>query len=224
MISNFTSHFKKIAYLVVLMAFGAAQAGSFDDFFTAVKRDDPNTVKALLNRGFDANTPDLAGQTGLFLALREPSLKVAELLIAWPKTVVESRNDKDESPLMIAAINGQVDISQKLIARGGDVNKTGWTPLHYAATRSHLEVIRLLLDNYAYIDAESPNKTTPLMMAASYGSTETVQLLLDEGADPTLKNMQNLTAIDFAQRAGKTDAAEAIAASIRKQRAAKGKW
>ena len=221
---DFTRYIKKAVYSVVLVGFSLAHAGSFDDFFVAIKRDDPGTIKTLLQRGFDPDTPDPRGQTGLFLALREPSLKAAQVLIDWPKTTVESRNDKDESPLMIAAINGQLDICQKLITRGADVNKTGWTPLHYAATRGHLDVINLLIDNYAYIDAESPNKTTPLMMAASYANLETVQLLLDQGADPTLKNMQNLTAIDFAQRSGKTDAAEAIAAHMRKQRAAKGKW
>ncbi|MDB5849362.1 MAG: hypothetical protein JWP29_3114, partial [Rhodoferax sp.] len=57
-----------------------------------------------------------------------------------------------------------------------------------------------------------------------YSTTETVQLLLDAGADPTIKNQLGLSAIDFAQRAGKGDAAEAIAAFMRKQRAAKGKW
>jgi len=221
---NFKFYFKQAIYIIVLIGFCAVHAGSFDDFFAAVKQDDPGTIKTLLKRGFDANTPDLKGQTGLFLALREPSLKVAQVLIDWPKTKVEIRNDKDESPLMIAAINGQLDICQKLITRGADVNKTGWTPLHYAATRGHLDVIKLLLENYAYIDAESPNKTTPLMMAASYGTAETVQLLLDEGADPTLKNMQELSAIDFAQRAGKNDSAELIAAFMRKQRATKGKW
>ena len=221
---DFMRYIKKAVYGFVLVGFSLTHAGSFDDFFVAIKRDDPGTIKTLLQRGFDPDTPDPRGQTGLFLALREPSLKVAQVLIDWPKTTVESRNDKDESPLMIAAINGQLDICQKLISRGADVNKTGWTPLHYAATRGHLDVINLLIDNYAYIDAESPNKTTPLMMAASYANLETVQLLLDQGADPTLKNMQNLTAIDFAQRSGKTDVAEAIAAHMRKQRAAKGKW
>ena len=221
---DFMRYIKKAVYGFVLVGFSLTHAGSFDDFFVAIKRDDPGTIKTLLQRGFDPDTPDPRGQTGLFLALREPSLKVAQVLIDWPKTTVESRNDKDESPLMIAAINGQLDICQKLITRGADVNKTGWTPLHYAATRGHLDVINLLIDNYAYIDAESPNKTTPLMMAASYANLETVQLLLDQGADPTLKNMQNLTAIDFAQRSGKTDVAEAIATHMRKQRAAKGKW
>jgi uncharacterized protein len=103
------------------------------------------------------------------------------------------------------------------------VNKTGWTPLHYAATAGHVQLISMLLAKYAYIDAESPNKTTPLMMAAHYGTAGAVKLLLEEGADPSLKNDLGLTAIDFAQRANKTDSVEIIAAFIRAQQP-KGKW
>ena len=61
--------------------------------------------------------------------------------------------------------------------------------------------MELLLENHAYIDAESPNGTTPLMMAAHYGTPAAVKLLLEAGADPTLKNQLGLTAIDFARRA-----------------------
>ena len=46
-------------------------------------------------------------------------------------------------------------------------------------------MMRLLLEESAYIDATSPNGTTPLMMAARYGSPEAVKLLLEEGAEPT---------------------------------------
>ena len=84
-------------------------------------------------------------------------------------------------------------------------------PLH----NGHLDVIRLLLEQHAYIDAESPNGTTPLMMAAHYGTPEAVKLLLAEGADPTLKNQLGLSAIDFAFRANRTDAADQITAAIR---------
>ncbi len=104
---------------------------------------------------------------------------------------------------MMAALTGQIDLAEQLVARGADVNKTGWTPLHYAASGGMLAVISLLLENYAYIDATSPNGTTPLMMAAHYGSTEAVQLLLDEGADPTLKNQLKLSAADFAEQSGR---------------------
>ena len=222
-IFNFRQNFKSFVYLIVLYGFSVGHAGSYDDFFTAVKRDDAATVSTLLKRGFDANTLNPAGDAGLVLAVREPSLKVAAMLISWPKTKVEARTRQDESPLMLASLKGYTEICQQLIARGADVNKPGWAPLHYAATHGHLAVMTLLLDNHAYIDAASPNATTPLMMAAHYGTPAAVKLLLDAGADPLLKNVQKLTAIDFAHRANRIESAEMIAAFVR-ARQPKGTW
>ncbi|HEY5581760.1 MAG TPA: ankyrin repeat domain-containing protein [Rhodoferax sp.] len=216
-------NFKYVFYLIVLYGYSFCHAGSYDDFFTAIKRDDANTVIHLLNRGFDANTLDPAGEHGLLLAIREPSLEVAAVLINWPKTKVETRNRQDESPLMLAAIAGLTDICQQLISKDADVNKPGWTPLHYAATHGHLAVMNLLLENNAYIDAASPNGSTPLMMAANYGTPMAVKLLLEAGADPLLKNEQGLSAIDFAQRANRTESAEIIATFVR-GRQPKEKW
>jgi uncharacterized protein len=217
------NYLKKLLYLILALAFSFASAGSYDDFFRAVKQDDGAEVLELLRRGFDPNTVDPKGLSGLYLALREPSPKVATVLIAWPKTKVEIRTAQDESPLMMAALKGQLDMVRRLIARGADVNKTGWAPLHYAATNGHLEIMQLLLDEHAYIDAESPNGTTPLMMAAQYGSVEAVKLLLEAGADPRLKNKLGLTAIDFAYRAGRQESADLVASAIRRAQP-KGKW
>jgi ankyrin repeat protein len=214
---------KLAIYLLAAAGFSAAAAGSYEDFFTAIKRDNPNAVMDLLRRGFDPNTLDPKGLHGLFLAVQEPSPKVAEVLIRWPKTNVEFRTPKDESALMLAALRGHTELVKKLIERGGDVNKTGWTPLHYAATSGHVEIIKLLLENHAYIDAESPNGTTPLMMAAHYGTQQAVKLLLDEGADTTLRNQLGMTAIDFAYKANRKDAAELIA-SVRRGQQPRGKW
>ncbi|CAN7157785.1 MULTISPECIES: ankyrin repeat domain-containing protein [unclassified Variovorax] len=218
------NYFKKIVYLSVFTATFFVHAGSFEDFFRAVRSDNASVVNELLNRGFDPNTPDEQGQTGLLIALREPSPKVIQALLDSPKTNVELRNAKDESPLMMAALRGQQDLVAKLIARDADVNKPGWAPLHYAATNGHVAVIKQLLDNYAFIDAQSPNGTTPLMMAAMYGSTAAVQLLLDEGADTQMKNEQGLTAIDFAQRANRPDAVRLLSTAVRAKRPSDGKW
>lgn len=220
---NLMFNFKNIIYLIVLYAYSVCSAGSYDDFFTAIKRDDAGAVITLLNRGFDANTLSPIGEHGLLLATREPSLKVVEVLINWPGTKIETRSRQDESPLMLAALKGLTDVCQQLISKGAHVNKPGWTPLHYAATHGHLAVIDLLLENHAYIDAESPNGSTPLMMAASYGTPEAVKLLLASGADPLVKNERGLTAIDFAQRAERRDSAEIIAGFVR-SRQPKGKW
>ena len=216
---------KKLSYLFVFAVISCATtAGTHDDFFRAVRSDNACAVRDLLARGFDPNTRDENNQTGLLIALREPSPKVIQALLDSPKTNVEARNSKDESPLMLAAIRGQQDVVVKLLARDADVNKTGWAPLHYAASSGQLTIMKLLLDKYAFIDAESPNGTTPLMMAAMYGSVESVKLLLDEGADPMMKNEQGMTATDFARRVNRDDAAQLITAAVVKKVPKDGKW
>lgn len=217
-------HLKKLLYLIVCSIVFPVHAGSFDDFFRDVRSDNASGVKGLLDRGFDPNTRDAQGQTALLIAVREPSPRVVQVLLDSPKTEVETRNAKDESPLMLAAIKGQQDVVTRLIARDADINKPGWAPLHYAATGGHVAIMKQLIDNYAFIDAQSPNGTTPLMMAAMYGSTDAVKLLLDEGADPLMKNDKNMTAADFARRANRPDAVALIAAAIRAKRPSDGKW
>ena len=220
------NYIKKSIHLIVFIGFSSANAGSFEDFFAAIQRDDPQSLSALLRRGFDPNTLDAKGQSGLFLALRDPSPKVVDVLLKTPKIKVETRTPQDESPLMMAAMRGELKLAAALIDKDADVNKTGWTPLHYAASSTQgdqLGVAKLLLENAAYIDAASPNGSTPLMMAAMYGNTSTLKLLLDEGADPTLKNQLGLTAVDFAQRADRKEMVELIGAAIR-ARQPKGKW
>lgn len=217
------NYIKYIVYLYVLIVFMPARAGSYEDFFAAIKQDNAAAITQLLQRGFDPDTRDPSGIPGLYLAIREPSLKAAQALIAWPKTNVEARTAQDESPLMMAALKGHIELVRQLIGRDADVNKPGWTALHYAATNGHVAVVQLLLDHHAYIDAESPNGTTPLMMAAQYGSPGAVKLLLEAGADPLLKNQLGLTAIDFAQRANRKDSADLIAAFVR-ARAPRGTW
>ncbi len=223
MYKNLINHFNKIIYLYVLIGFNICHAGSYEDFFKAIKMDDVRTVQQLLNRGFDANTLDPQGQHGLLVAIKEPSPKVVKTLVDAPKIDLNTLNVLGESPLMLAALKGELELASQMVKKGADVNKTGWTPLHYAASNGHVPLIRLLIENHAYIDAESPNSTTPLMMASMYGSPEAVKLLIEEGADPLLKNQQGLTALDFANRGKRPDAIELLTKAVRKKQAT-GKW
>ncbi|MSQ57402.1 MAG: ankyrin repeat domain-containing protein [Limnohabitans sp.] len=197
--------FKLLIYLIVLIHLNTSNASSFDDFFKAIEFDQPHAIEYLLKKGFDANTPNEQGQIGLHIAINKGFNKVAKVLIEWPKTQLSQINPDGESALMFAALNNNLDLAKLLIERGADVNKPGWTPLHYAATKGHNLMVRVLLENHAYIDSPSPNGTTPLMMAAQYGTPLMCKLLLEEGADPTIKNQKGLTAIEFAKLGEKKD-------------------
>lgn len=219
------NYLKVLLMILVLQGFSLAHAGSYEDFFAAIRRDRADVIQDLLRRGFDPNTPDPQSQKGLLIAVGVPSPEAAKALIAWPQTDLNILNSADESALMLASLRGYEDLVAALIMRGAYVNKPGWAALHYAATNGHLSIMKRLLEAHAFIDAESPNGTTPLMMAAQYGSIDAVKLLLDEGADALMKNQQNLTALDFARRANRTDAAELIAKAIRaKQPRSRSGW
>ncbi|WP_394778938.1 ankyrin repeat domain-containing protein [Undibacterium sp.] len=187
------------AVLFFVLAAPAAFAGAYDDYLTAVKFDDIKKLQILLKRGMDPNTVEtMRGESGMMIALRENSMKVFDALMATDGINIEAKSKNGDTALMIASYMGNVEAVNKLIAADAEVNRPGWTPLHYAAAKGDPAVIAILLENYAYIDAASPNHTTPLMMAARSGKTAAVKLLMDEGADVTLKNDVGMTALDFA--------------------------
>lgn len=196
----------------LMLCCAVAWATPRDEMIKAVKFNDVKTVSKLLKRGMDPNTLDDQGNPLLYLAMREKSKDVATLLINTPGIDLEKENPAKENALMIASLQGLTPLVKLMIDKGAEVNKHGWAPLHYAATNGHDDVVKLLLDNSAYIDVESPNGTTPLMMAARGGHASTVQLLLDQGADPTLKNQLGLTAADFARNDNQKDLADALTA------------
>lgn len=198
-----TKHFKNLVYLVVASAISSANAGSYEDFFVAIRNDNASSVSSLLERGFDPNTRDPKGQPGLTVALQERSTKTLQLLLKQPQTDVNALNQAGESPLMMAALKGDLASARMLLERGAQVNQPGWSPLHYAATGPEPKMVQLLIERGAEVDASSPNETTPLMMAAQYGSEDSAELLLKRGADAKRRNQKGLSAADFAKLSGR---------------------
>jgi uncharacterized protein len=197
------NYFKYLIYSIVATAIYSANAGSFEDFFIAIKNDNAGTLNALLDRGFDPNTADEKGQPGLTIAMQAGTLSAARALLARPATDVNALNQARESALMMAALKGNLEGVRLLLDRGAKVNLSGWSPLHYAATGPEPKVVQLLLERGAEIDAGAPNGTTPLMMAAQYGSEASVALLLARGADVKRRSQLDLSAVDFARKAGR---------------------
>ncbi|MDY7547836.1 ankyrin repeat domain-containing protein [Glaciimonas sp. CA11.2] len=196
-----------------------SKAANSDEFFKLVQMDDYRRLPKLLATGLDPNIVESKrGETGLMLAIREDAMRSFNILLNARGINLNARAHNGDTALMVASYKGNVAAVKALLDKEAEPNSTGWTALHYAATIGNDEIVQLLLDASAYIDAGSPNQTTPLMMAAREGKILTVKLLLDSGADETLKNDVGMNAIDFAKKFDHQDIVDGLMSRLKKAR------
>ncbi|XP_068435979.1 kinase D-interacting substrate of 220 kDa B isoform X1 [Clinocottus analis] len=118
---------------------------------------------------------------------------------------VDSRSDNGQTPLMVAAEQGNLEILQELIKRGANVNLDDvdcWTALISAAKEGHIEVVKELLENNANLEHRDMGGWTALMWGAYKGRTEVVQLLLEKGANPNITGQYSVYPIIWASGRG----------------------
>jgi ankyrin repeat protein len=104
-----------------------------------------------------------------------------------------------------AAAEGNLARARELIREGAALNTfdaIGYTPLHHAAKNRGFEMVRLLLDAGADIDArdEDTNAGTTIALAAADSSPRMVEFLLQFGADPNIAGRLGLSAYDRASQ------------------------
>jgi uncharacterized protein len=203
------------AFNVTLLCLSASvfaqTADQITDFTKAAKFDDVSEIQSLIKAGVSPNAVDPKGNPMLIVAIRDKSYKVIDLLLADKNIDVNLSNKSGETPLMMASIDGDLPLVETLVLKYQvDVNKTGWTALHYACTTGRLSVAQFLVANGAKINALSPSDTTPLMMAVNSGNEQLIKFLLDNGADLRMRNHEGYSAIDVADLFSKTDIREGL--------------
>ncbi|XP_053290366.1 kinase D-interacting substrate of 220 kDa B isoform X2 [Pleuronectes platessa] len=145
----------------------------------------------------------LAVQT-LFSYVEEENLAAIKAHLDKFKDV-DSRSDNGQTPLMVTAEQGNLEILQELIKRGANVNLDdvdGWTALNSAAKEGHIEVVRELLENNANLEHRDMGGWTALMWAGYKGSTEVAQMLLEKGANPNITGQYSVYPIIWAAGRG----------------------
>ncbi|KAM4713463.1 kinase D-interacting substrate of 220 kDa B isoform 2-T2 [Anableps anableps] len=121
---------------------------------------------------------------------------------------VDGRSDNGQTPLMLAAEQGSLEIVQELIRRGANVNLDDvdcWSALISAAKEGHLDVVKELLENSAYIEHRDMGGWTALMWAAYKGRVEVTRLLLEHGANPNTTGQYSVYPIIWAAGRGHSE-------------------
>ncbi|EKD69836.1 MAG: hypothetical protein ACD_46C00719G0001 [uncultured bacterium] len=100
--------------------------------------------------------------------------------------------------LHMAVDDNQVDIAEKLLQTGADVNlprkDSQATPLHLAAESGRIKPIKLLIEYGANINSSTPtNHATPLFIAALNGHANVIQYLLACGANANIASIESLS-------------------------------
>jgi len=175
-----------------------------------------NEIKELLlQKGAALNLYEAAavGHTG----------RVREALQAAPE-LIDSRSFDGYTPLGLAAHFGNEETAAYLIGAGADVNRRGADgklnnmPLHAAIAGNHADVVRLLLQAGADVDARCEGELrpgyTPLHVAAHFGRADIAALLLGHGADPALTNADGLTPAEYAERRGYGEIVKLLASPL----------
>jgi ankyrin repeat protein len=118
------------------------------------------------------------------------------------------------SALMAASLQGHQAMVDTLLELGAAVDQqhgsTQMSPLHMAAANGHVDVVALLLNSGASVDAHDDQQWTPLMFAAQEGHTQVVTTLLAAGADVDSGDDHGCSALMQAARSGHSDAAQTL--------------
>lgn len=114
-----------------------------------------------------------------------------------------ARDADGATVLMRAAHLGRLDVVRALVDAGADVNATderGWGALARAVYNADLDrgfadVVGVLIERGANVEAPIGYGIRPLMLAAGYGEIAVVEALLAGGADVLARNDGGLTAL-----------------------------
>lgn len=120
--------------------------------------------------------------------------------------------------LHFASFFNQPTIAHELVRRGADVaavsmNPMEVTPLHSAAAAHATEIVRMLVESDAPVNAKQHGGWTALHAAADNGDEEMIKILLQHGANPLAQNDDGKTPAQIAQLKGREKALEILSAA-----------
>ncbi|CAE7361574.1 ANKRD50 [Symbiodinium sp. CCMP2592] len=133
----------------------------------------------------------------------EPGTDRSGLSPVHTKMLIDRSDVRGRTPLMFASAMGKRDFVDYLLREWEvdvhSVDDARKSALHHAVKSSKVEILRMLLDAGAMVDARDHNGCTALMLAAGAGDADAVQALLEENADANARDRLGNSALSYAQ-------------------------
>jgi ankyrin repeat protein len=197
-------------------------------------------VRKLVKRGAKVNVQNSIDETPILWALNEGHRGTADLLkslgahydmrlheaakhgdsasverlLKNSPALLETRDPKGYTPLLLASQECHLEVVRLLLRRGANPNYWAgkrYTALYLAAGSLKKDaplVVKALLDGHAKIDARDYDCDTPILNAAQRGRIETVNFLVVRGASVNDRGGEWHTPLTHAIMAGRSDMVE----------------
>lgn len=150
-------------------------------------------TKLFIEHGFNIDSVWSQSFRPIDWAIFRKDLPMVEMLIDEGANI-HSKNTRGETYLHCAVFHNEIDIAELLIKSGIDVNSTkkgNLTPLHIAAIANYTdmtEMVNLLINYGAELDARSSDGGTPIHYARAAKNQVVRDLLIAKGAKELPRN------------------------------------
>ena len=146
---------------------------------------------------------DRGARIDIFAAAMTGRLDLMNEMLTGNKSLAKLMSHDGWTPLHLAAFFGHPEAAQALLGAGADIairsnNTMNNMPLHAAMAGRNGEVIRLLVEQGAPVNAQQHGGWTPLHAAAQNGDAEMVGYLLEHGAAVGQRADNNQAPLDLA--------------------------
>ncbi|CDK30214.1 ankyrin repeat domain-containing protein [Candidatus Babela massiliensis] len=181
----------------------------FDELFEDLKHQSIEEYRDLSTEDLNKNLFNILNKE----TISKEDFKVAVKLILAGADV-DTKNNEDNTALMLASIYGYKEIVEILIKAGADVNTKnyyGYTALIESSSNGHKEIVEMLIKAGTNVDAKNNDGYTALMWASKNGYKEIVELLIKAGADVDAKSKYcGYTALMLASEKGHKEIVEIL--------------
>lgn len=187
-----------------------------------------DTVALLLDEKADTRMTDTRGWNAAHHACASGSVEIMKLLedhdLDWDAIAnIEEPTNEISAPLLFFDVYYSGRCMEYLLKKGLIYQATwnssqGLNPLQAACINGQLQLVKLLLEYGADVNATTPEKSeTALHFAAMCGKDQLISLLLDNHAVIDVKDAHGLTPMLYAQRGGHQKVVELLQSAIRAQ-------